>query len=164
MFEAGPGFAGRARDLLPLDARLILLDHGESPLDVAAAMLRGKGLEVTGYSDVSEWPQRTSTRDVMLGEQGTTRLVDVGDPGTLAPPSPAEYKFISVETLWRRDVDLDTVDVGVLAGWGVRAATAIGILEKRGVEKLVFVRTRPRGSRPATTEGDVTIFRLGGQS
>src|SRR5437660_6380291 len=48
LFEPGPGLGGRARDLLPLDARLVLLDDGTSPLERAADSFRGKGFDVVG--------------------------------------------------------------------------------------------------------------------
>src|SRR5207245_10966638 len=49
LYEAGPGLGGRARDLLPLDSRLVLLDDGVSPLDKATDSFHGKGFEVVGY-------------------------------------------------------------------------------------------------------------------
>src|SRR5438270_12550819 len=42
LFEPGPGLGGRARDLLPLDAPLVLLDDGTSPLERAADSFRGR--------------------------------------------------------------------------------------------------------------------------
>ncbi|MEO7804950.1 MAG: hypothetical protein ABIS18_11780, partial [Actinomycetota bacterium] len=136
----------------------------DNPTDDAMAMLRGKGFEVIGFSPADDWPERIATRDVMMGDQGNARLINVGDPGTLGPEG---LTFMPVEHLWHRAGDLDTgdhskVDLGVLAGWGVRAATAIGILENRQVDNLCFVRTRPKGSRPATTTAEVGIFRVGG--
>src|SRR5947208_1159137 len=50
--------------------------------------------------------------------------------------------------------------IGVLAGWGVWAAAAVGILEKLGFRKITFVRTRRPGEKPPQAEP--VVFRAGG--
>lgn len=157
IFEDGPGFSGRARDLLPLQANLVLIDDGAGSADHAAAMLRAKGFDVAGYSlDSNETTQ--TPQPAIKDFQGV--LLDVRDPGAVVPEGAT---VIPVEWLWARAGDLDsTAEVGVLAGWGVRAATAVGILERLGFEKISFVRTRPVGSLPPTTASDPTIFRVSG--
>src|SRR5207245_11712899 len=67
LFEAGPGLGGRARDLLPLDARLVLLDDDTSPLERAADSFRGKGFEVVGAltGGVKAWADRLVTTPVI---------------------------------------------------------------------------------------------------
>jgi rhodanese-related sulfurtransferase len=163
LYEAGPGLGGRARDLLPLDARLLLLQDADSPLEDAAASFRGKGFDVVGLIEggVSAWPfsEVTSTPSVSADQwQENYELINVVDPGTIrSGPS----LFIPVETLWTRTSELDpTFRYGVLAGWGVRAAAAVGILEKLGFTRLTFVRTRPIGATPPMAGPEV--FRVGG--
>jgi rhodanese-related sulfurtransferase len=163
LYEAGPGLGGRARDLLPLDARLILLDDGKSPLEDAAASFRGKGFEVVGLIEkgVSGWPYQdytsTPSQAVDTWEPGH-HLLEVADPGTIVP---ANSTFIPAETLWTKAAELDpTFHYGILAGWGVRAAVAVGILEKLGFRSLAFVRTRPVGATPPMAGPEV--FRVGG--
>lgn len=164
LYEQGPGFGGRARDILPLDGHLLLIraaDGGPS-LDHAAAMLRGKGLDVIGCVEQGgSWPMtraRTASLDDVLG---TMPLLDVRDPGTMAPEG---TPVMPVERLWARAGDLDkNAPLGVLAGFGVRAASALGILELLGFEKLTFVRTLAEGSVPNTaSQHESTIFRAGG--
>ncbi|HVF11764.1 MAG TPA: rhodanese-like domain-containing protein [Actinomycetota bacterium] len=157
IFEDGPGFPGRARDLLPLQAHLVLIDDSSGSADHAAAMLRAKGFDVAGYSVDTNETTQTPQPDIKEFE-GV--LLDVRDPGAVVPEGAT---VIPVEWLWARAGDLDsTAEVGVLAGWGVRAATAVGILERLGFEKISFVRTRPVGSLPPTTASDPTIFRVSG--
>ena len=48
LYERGPGMASRARDCLPLDLPLVLVDLGELDYVHAAASLRGKGFTVLG--------------------------------------------------------------------------------------------------------------------
>lgn len=165
LFEAGPGLGGRARDLLPLDARLILLEDPTSPLDKAADAFRGKGFDVIGYfpGGVDAWPDPPGgTPVVALGQTPLDMvLLDVADPGTVIPPTRRAHVRIPVEHLWDEGpLVLDRgVDIGVLGGWGVRAAAAIGILEKLGLTKLSYVRTRNAGERPPTAGN---VFRAGG--
>ena len=169
LFELGPGLGGRARDLLPLDARLILLEDGSSSLEYAAASFRGKGFDVAGYvpnaidsleakkmaaskvSNIGEWDEVSGGR--------ASILLDVKDPGTTAI-SP-RHLSIPVERLWVRAPEIDPrVRTGVVAGWGVRAAAAIGILEHLGFQDLVYVRTRAETARPPQAGSEV--FRVGG--
>jgi rhodanese-related sulfurtransferase len=165
LFEAGPGLGGRARDLLPLDARLIILEDAASPLDRAADALRGKGFEVVGYfpGGVGAWPEPPGGTPVVPLQNASRdlALVHVSDPGTQIAIARAGMKHIPAEELWDRAGELDPESsLGVLAGWGVRAAAAIGILEHLGFRQLTFVRTRQIGDRPAQAPAD--YFRAGG--
>lgn len=157
IFEDGPGFGGRARDMLPLDSRLVLIDDDEADLDSAAAMLRGKGFSVDGYLPASADLPRGRTETTGLEEAGGLRLINVADPGAIAP---RDVPVMPVETIWTRAVEIEKQKpVGVLAGWGVRAATAVGIFERLGFRRVVFVRTRERGSKPPTADKS-TLFRV----
>lgn len=163
LFEAGPGLGGRARDLLPLDARLILLDDGTSPLEDAAASLRGKGFDVAGFVasgvDATGIGGLVTTPVASRNYPGPVRVfLNVADPGTVAD---GDSLFLPVDRLWQKHTGLDrNENIGILAGWGVRAAAAVGILENLGFEKLTFVRTRPAGEQPP--HADATVFRAGG--
>lgn len=163
LFEAGPGLGGRARDLLPLDARLVLLDDGASPLEPAAAALRGKGFEVVGFlpGGVGSWPKPDvrETPAVPVERAGPDLvLVHVGDPGTLPVPG---ARRLPAELLWKRAGELDpAARTGVLAGYGVWAAAAVGILERIGFGDLTLVRTRPPGTTPPMAGPE--MFRIGG--
>ena len=163
LYEAGPGFASRARDLLPIDTKVILLNEGTLPLDVAAAMLRGKGFDVVGsVAGLDDWDQDllASTPQVDVDAATHLDLLDVRDPGTEAPEG---VSVIPAESIWSRADEIDrNADIGVLSGWGVRASTAVGILESLGLQRLSFVRTRPVGSRPPTAGPEEQIFRVGG--
>ena len=165
LFEAGPGLGGRARDLLPLDARLVLLDDDVSPLQRAADSFRGKGFDVVGAlaGGVNAWSDPLVTTPVVqLAEaRDVLALIDVSDPGTALPPGHGVGASIPVERLWDEAGELGrNWDLGVLAGYGVRAAAAVGILEKLGFTKLTFVRTRRPGERPAMAPP--IVFRAGG--
>ena len=165
LYEAGPGLGGRARDLLPLDARLVLLEDATSPLDKAADAFRGKGYEVVGYfpGGVAAWPDAAGGTPVLplANAQPGMRLINVADPGTQAPPTWPNLVFIPAEELWSRAGELDREErLGVLAGWGVRACAAVGILEHLGFRALTYVRTRGVGERPAMAPAD--YFRAGG--
>lgn len=166
LYEAGPGLGGRARDLLPLDARLVLLEDGVSSMEDAAAAFRGKGFDVAGFlpggvegRQIPSHGGITATPEVAIGDSGRGRiLLNVADPGAVDAGS---AELIPAERLWERGAELDRgASFGVLAGWGVRAAAAIGILEHLGFENLAFVRTRPPGAKPATAGPEV--FRVGG--
>jgi rhodanese-related sulfurtransferase len=144
LYEFGPGFAGRARDCLPLDLPLILLDLGDGDLDNAAASLRGKGFEVLGSvaDGINQW---ASTRgapvstEVIEGDRASGGIaVDVGDPGAGRCEGARE---VALERLWDEAGSLKGAGrVVVVAGVGVRAALAVGILEHRGIEEVAFWR------------------------
>ncbi len=161
LWEQGPGFGTRARDLLPLNARLILLEDDSSPLQEAASRLRGKGFDVEGYVAAGDIPQlgkMTATRAVPIQDTGSLHLLNVGDPGTIYEGRSVR---IPVERLWDGLSELDaSFRIGVLCGFGVRAATAIGILEKFGFKEIVLIRTRPEGATPRVAGPGV--FRAGG--
>lgn len=144
-YERGPGFAGRARDCLPLDLSLILVDDEVGDLVHAAASLRGKGYEVLGSvprSAVREWPSDSS--DIVTGPDAPEGfLLDVGDPGVKLPEDPPTR--IPVDRLWAVAEEIrDEPHVVVLAGAGVRAALAVGILEGAGVREVTFWKTSAR--------------------
>ncbi|HEU5003887.1 MAG TPA: rhodanese-like domain-containing protein [Actinomycetota bacterium] len=165
LYEAGPGLGGRARDLLPLDSRVILLEDGSSPLDKAADAFRGKGFEVVGYlaGGVEAWPGAPGGTPVMAlaNAPRDLALVHVADPGTVVEATWQPPARIPAEELWTRSGELDPGEpLGVLAGWGVWASAAIGILEHLGFSKLTFVRTRDAGERPPVAPA--SVFRAGG--
>lgn len=160
LWEQGPGFATRARDLMPLNARLLLLEDSKSPLDEAAAQLRGKGFDVEGYiasDDIRTLGKMISSRPVSIDDAGSLLLFDVGDPGVSYQGRAVK---IPTEFLWaRQDLDLSR-RIGVLAGFGVRAASAVGILERLGAKEVTFIRTLPQGTLPKVAGREV--FRAGG--
>jgi rhodanese-related sulfurtransferase len=163
LYEAGPGLGGRARDLLPLDSRLVLLEDATTPLDNAADAFMGKGYEVVGYlpGGVTAWPVPLGGTPViaLANTPPDLGLLDVADPGTQV--SAGTVQRIPAERLWTQAGTLDRdVALGVLAGWGIRAAAAIGILEHLGFTALTYVRTRDAGERPMTAGPNV--FRAGG--
>ena len=144
VYEFGPGLPSRARDCLPLDLPLILIDDGHADVSHAAASLRGKGFAVIGYmaDGVSRWSERfghPASTDVVTEVPTGTVVLDVGDPGT-SPPE--EAVRIPVEQLWLRTSELDGNKVAVVGGAGVRAALALGILERAGYRDLLFLKTR----------------------
>jgi rhodanese-related sulfurtransferase len=148
LYEEGPGMASRARDCVPLEMPLILL--GSDPIDVdsAASALRGKGFTVLGIVEdgLKAWGELkgvpASTEIAAGATPPAGALLDVCDPGA-APVSDAV--IIPVERLWdgAGDLDLGSALV-VVAGYGVRAALAIGILESSGARDLTFWNTRER--------------------
>jgi rhodanese-related sulfurtransferase len=147
LYEFGPGFAGRARDCLPLGLPLILLDLGTGNLTNAAAALRGKGFNVIGSvtDGINQWASRRgapASTEIIEGDRASGGIaIDVGDPG--AGRCEGSRK-IPLERLWAESVELKGAPrVVVVAGWGVRAALAIGILERNGVEEVAFWRQNP---------------------
>jgi rhodanese-related sulfurtransferase len=148
LYEFGPGMAARARDCLPLSLPLILSDPGGLDIDHAANSLRGKGFTVLGRVDdaINRWAQATggtpaSTEVVRAPNAPKGTVLDVGDPGATVG-SPAGMR-IPIERLWSRIDDVAGLERVVLAvGYGVRAALAVGILERAGIPDVVFWRTR----------------------
>jgi rhodanese-related sulfurtransferase len=141
LYEFGPGMAGRARDCLPLELALILLEDGATPLPHAAAALRAKGFTVLGAvaDGINEWAARrgtpASTEVLQASSPPAGTVLDVGDPGALPPPGVLR---IPVEKLWTRVAHLPSEDpVALVGGRGVRAALAVGILERAGRPEIV---------------------------
>ncbi len=146
LYESGPGMAGRARDCLPLELPLMLLDVGDVDLAHAAATLRGKGFNVLGRVEdpINEWAARRGTpasTDVVTGKEPPPGLVlDVGDPGVVGHRFD---KALALERLWLRlDEVADEQRVVIAAGYGVRAALAVGMLENAGVPEIFLWKTR----------------------
>lgn len=151
VYEFGPGMASRARDCIPLSIPLMLLDDGVGDLEHAAASLRGKGFSVLGavgdavnaWVDASGRPASTEIADRLEPPEGF--VLDVADPGAKAPSS---AERISVEELWQRSAEVaDERRVIIAAGYGVRAALAVGMLELAGVREVVFWRARRTSGR-----------------
>lgn len=147
-YERGPGLAARARDCLPLDLPLILLDLGAGDPEHAAASLRGKGFEVIGRVEdaLTAWGRHAppASTDVAEGDRPPGFLLDVGDPGARLPEGDDVCR-IPIERLWHRAHELANHErVVVAAGYGVRAGLAVGMLERAAVGEIVFWRTSPR--------------------
>ena len=145
LYESGPGMSTRARDCIPLDVPLVLLEDGRSDLQHAAASLRGKGFAVVGYTRdaINNWARtgRPASTDVVEGSRSPGGVIlDVADPGS-RPPEDAIR--LPADELWRRSGELTHhTRVVVAAGYGVRAALAIGMLELAGVQETVMWKTR----------------------
>ena len=146
LYEPGPGMAARARDCLPLDVPLIVLEGGHGDVVHAAASLRGKGFTVLGAlpDGVSAWssargtPASTEVLESPSPPDGT--VLDVCDQGGAAPDG---ARRIPVETLWPHLDELRAESrIVVVAGFGVRAALAVGLLERAGVGEVVVWRRR----------------------
>jgi hydroxyacylglutathione hydrolase len=142
-YEHGPGLASRARDCLPLDLPLILIDE-DLDLEHAAASLRGKGFTVPGRVEdaINRWaasrgvPASTEVAQGTLAGEGT--VLDVGDPRA---PHAEEAVRIPIDQLWHRIEELEGVTrVAVTSGYGIRAALAVGILERAGVAEIMLWR------------------------
>lgn len=150
LYEWGPGMPSRARDCIPLETPLVLLDEAPGTVDMGhvAASLRGKGFDVAGVlaGGTRAWGERYGTpasTDVELGPvppEGTH--LDVGDPGA----EPAEDGLhIPIERLWARRWELPRGDrLVIVAGAGVRAALAVGMLERARFDDIVFWKSRAR--------------------
>jgi rhodanese-related sulfurtransferase len=146
LYEFGPGMAARARDCLPLDLPMLLLEAPNADLVHAAASLRGKGFTVIGrVSDgINQWAAArgapASTEIITTYQLPPGMVLDVGDPGA-QPVEGAGH--IPVEKLWGRAAELaGAARVIVVAGYGVRAALAVGLLERAGIPEVLFWRTR----------------------
>jgi rhodanese-related sulfurtransferase len=147
LYEFGPGMAQRARDCVPLDVPLIMLDLGHGELVHATASLRGKGFTVLGEVDdgINAWAKRRGTPASTEVAVGLSRpdgaVLDVADPGA---ERAEEATLIPVERLWPRAHEFAGAQrVVIVAGYGVRAALAVGMLERAGARELVFWKTRP---------------------
>lgn len=142
-YEYGPGMPGRARDCIPLDVPFVLLDDGTTNMHEAAAAFRGKGFAVPGYlgDGVTAWgrangtPASTDARTSKDAPDMT--LLSVGDPGSVLPK---EATLIPIEELWDRVDEIADGPVAVIAGRGVRAAIAVGLLERAGRDEIVVWR------------------------
>lgn len=149
VYEEGPGMAMRARDCIPLDIPLIVIEDPESDAVHAAASLKGKGFVVAGSvtDAVNRWVSnggKPASTEVVTGRDlpGGT-VLDVADPGARIPDA-IDSTRIPVDGLWHRAPDLaDEKRVIVAAGYGVRAGLAVGMLERVEVREIVFWKTRP---------------------
>jgi rhodanese-related sulfurtransferase len=148
-YEFGPGFPVRARDCIPLEVPFVLLDRPDVDMSFAAASLRGKGFAVLGVlrDGLARWasvhgnPVSTEAAAGATAPQGT--LLDVGDPG--APRVDGAVR-ISIERLWVQTPAPSQTPVVIIAGRGVRASLAVGILERRGQDQLVFWKASARAT------------------
>jgi hydroxyacylglutathione hydrolase len=146
LYERGPGMAARARDCLPLDVPFVLLAAPSLDMSNAAASLRGKGFTVLGQVDdaINEWSARrgapTSTDVVESADPPAGVLLDVGDPGARRVRTALH---IPVEKLWSRRAEVPVENpIVVASGFGVRAALAVGMLERAGRTEIVVWRGR----------------------
>lgn len=152
VYEFGPGMAGRARDCLPLTLPLILLDAPGAELHNAAASLRGKGFTVVGALEdgVNAWVGARgapSSTEVIEGHDPPEALIlDVSDPARVLENADVS---IPIELLWGRATELiGKGPVALAAGYGVRAGLAVGILERAGVQELLFWKTQAAPETP----------------
>jgi rhodanese-related sulfurtransferase len=147
LYEAGPGLPSRARDCLPLDLPLVLLDAPRVDLANVAAGLRGKGFSVLGIvrDALVRWRAERGSLASTLNASSTPDVdvvLDVGDPGSRAP---AGSLRIPVEQLWSQLGGLEGIGrVVVPSGYGVRAALAVGMLERAGVRAVEIWRSKSR--------------------
>ena len=145
-FEDGPGTASRARDCLPLDVPMLLFGS-EREVSNTASALRGKGFHVVGSVDdaVNGWAAARgapASTEVLTGPEpkGAGLIIDVADPGARVVP---EATRIPIERLWSRlDEVVGHAGATVVAGFGIRAAMAVGMLERAGVKDVSFWRSR----------------------
>jgi rhodanese-related sulfurtransferase len=126
---------------------LILLDLGRGDLQNAAAALRGKGFDVAGTvaDGINLWALTRGSpisTEVVEGDRASGGIaVDVGDPGAGHCEG---ARRIPLEHLWEGVEDLSGAErVVVVAGVGVRAALAVGILERRGVKEVAYWKQDP---------------------
>jgi hypothetical protein len=135
---------GRARDCIPLDTELLLLDDGRGLTDEVAAGLRGKGFSVIGVlpDALGRWGTGggtfASTPAVTSPRPPDGFLLSVGDPGS---PIYDGTTFISIEEFWGRAGEVPNEEpVVLIAARGVRAAMAIGLLEREGITNVTVWR------------------------
>ena len=142
LYEFGPGFNSRARDCIPLEVRLVLLDLGAGDPSAAASALRGKGFDVVGKVDdgINRWvvARRHPASTEVATDRPNIPVLHVNDPGALVPEPDMT---IPIEELWGRVDEVPSGGVAIAAGFGVRAALAVGILERAGRD-VVFWKTR----------------------
>ena len=149
-YEFGPGFPVRARDCIPLQVPLVLLDRPDVDVPFAAAGLRGKGFAVLGVvrDGLSKWasahgnPASTEIFEGRSAPGGT--ILDVGDPR--APQVEGALR-VSIERLWVQTPPATSSPAVIVAGVGVRAALAVGMLERAGQDQIVFWKVPLRGAR-----------------
>ena len=140
-YEFGPGMAGRARDCIPLEVPFVLLHHEGLDMKEVTATFRGKGFTVLGYVEdgLTAWGDLhgapASTEVVSGAEPPADVVLDVGDPGVRIY---SDATVISVEKLWTRTDEIQAERVAVLSGRGVRASLAVGMLERAGIQEIVF--------------------------
>lgn len=140
-YEYGPGMQQRARDCLPLSVPMVILGHGEQDMAGVAAVLRGKGFAIAGVLEdgLNTWTKADGTPASTTVVPSTGRpsgtLLSVGDPGSLRLD---DAIFIPISKLWDRVGEVPEGPVTVLAGRGVRAALAVGMLERAGFDKIGF--------------------------
>ena len=144
VYGRGPGMASRARDCLPLDLTLVLVDGDGLDYTHAAASLRGKGFTVLGKADdaINRWadargvPATTESARGTLPGEGT--VLDVGDPRA---PHADEAVRIPIDQLWMRVGELEGASrVAITTGYGIFATLAVGILERVGVDEVILWR------------------------
>lgn len=143
LFESGPGLAGRARDCLPLELPLVLLEDARSDVAAAAAALRGKGFSVLGAvaEPVESWaaehgpPASTDVHGGSVPPDAT--VLDVVDPGAARVDGAVT---IPLEKLWTSTAEVGAGPVVIVAGAGVRAAMAVGMLERAGISSVSLWR------------------------
>ena len=146
LYESGPGFQSRARDCIPLEVPLVLMEREGVEMVNAASSLRGRGFDVTGVVQdaVNEWAKwygTPSSTETYRGPRPRHSLVlDVSDPGVVGADSAT---VIPIEQLWERSHEVAAEPrVVVASGYGVRAALAVGILERAGVKETIVWDTR----------------------
>lgn len=143
LYEYGPGFNSRARDCIPLEVPLVLLDLGTGDMTGAASALRGKGFDVRGKVDdaINRWARGSrhpASTEVVDQRPDGVSVLHVNDPGVDDVEADVS---IPIEQLWARADEVTSSRVVVAAGFGVRAALAVGILERAGHD-VVFWKTR----------------------
>lgn len=142
-YEFGPGMPGRARDCIPLEVPLIATGIDAPKMPEVAAALRGKGFTVLGCvpDGVTSWGQRNgapaSTALITAATPPEGTLLSVGDPGSVLPD---QAMLLPLERLWHEIERIPGGRVVVASGRGVRAAMAVGMLERSGRNDVVLWR------------------------